>query len=361
MIASRTNATRERFGIRQKPRAWGASIFLAFSLIATPANAQELPSIQFTEAGERVEVGRPAELRVTGQHLFVGLLNPKPDVPAPSQDARLSLPQIDWVALAGDGEAVAVAPLRLRDSIKQQPTEQHPEPAHTGFKALVFETGSDFKAFPRRRSTWVILGIGGAAAGLAYPVDDEVNSRLVGSDAVGKFFAPGKWIGSFYVQAGTAAGLYVIGRYVLPHKDGEPKTNKVSHLGFDMLRALVVSQTLTLGIKYAVRRDRPDGECCAFPSGHSSATFAVASVLERHLGYRGAWPTFAIAAYVATSRLHDNRHFLSDVLFGASLGVASGWTVVGRHGRSNYALMPVPVRGGMMVTLTRNSSQVPLR
>ena len=77
-------------------------------------------------------------------------------------------------------------------------------------------------------------------------------------------------------------------------------------------------------------------------------------MLERHLGYRGAWPTFAIAAYVATSRLYDNRHFLSDVLFGGALGMASGWTVVGRHGRSNYALIPVPVPGGFVVTLTRN-------
>lgn len=353
MIASRTEAAPRRLSTRQRARASGASVLLlALSLTAAPASAQELPNISFPEVGERVEILPPAELRVTAQHLFVGLLNPQPDVPAPSQNARLRLPQIDWVALAADDDAFALAPLRLRDSIGQQPTEQHPEPAHTGFKALVFETGSDFKAFPQRRSTWVILGIGGAAAALAHPVDDEVNDRLAGTGA-GRFFAPGKWIGSFYVQVGTATGLYVIGRYMLPHKDGEPKTNKVSHLGFDMLRALVVSQTLTLGIKYAVRRDRPDGECCAFPSGHSSATFAVASVLERHLGYRGAWPTFVIASYVATSRLHDNRHFLSDVLFGGALGIASGWTVVGRHGRSTYALMPVPVKGGVMVTLMR--------
>lgn len=139
----------------------------------------------------------------------------------------------------------------------------------------------------------------------------------------------------------------------MPHADGAPKTNKVSHLGLDLMRSLIVSQALTQGIKNIVRRDRPTGECCAFPSGHSSATFAVASVLERHLGYRGAWPTFAIAAYVATSRLHDNRHFLSDVLFGGALGVASGWTVVGRHGRSDYALLPVPVKGGVRVIITR--------
>ena len=71
---------------------------------------------------------------------------------------------------------------------------------------------------------------------------------------------------------------------------------------------------------------------------------------------------FAVATYVATSRLHENRHFLSDVMFGASLGVASGWTVVGRHGKSSYSMVPVPIRGGMMVTLTRgNGPDTPAR
>ena len=148
---------------------------------------------------------------------------------------------------------------------------------------------------------------------------------------------------------------------MLPHAEGEPKTNKVSHIGFDMLRALIVSQPLTQGIKISVRRDRPTGECCAFPSGHASAAFATASVLERHFGYRGAWPTFLIASYVAASRLHDDRHFLSDVVFGAAVGISSGWTVVGRHGRSQYALMPVPIRGGMMIALTREPPDLQLR
>jgi membrane-associated phospholipid phosphatase len=235
-----------------------------------------------------------------------------------------------------------------------QAGQEPPQPGHTGFKALAIETGRDFSAFPRRRSTWVILAIGAGATALAYPVDDQVNAHLIDSDAADSFFAAGKVIGSVYVQAGTAITLYVVGRYVLPRAEGDSKTNKVSHLGFDMLRALIVSQTFTQGIKQVVRRDRPTGECCAFPSGHSSAAFATAAVVERHFGYRGSLPMFAIATYVATSRLQDNRHFLSDVMFGAALGVASGWTVVGRHGRSSYALTPVPVRGGVMLTLTKS-------
>ena len=106
-------------------------------------------------------------------------------------------------------------------------------------------------------------------------------------------------------------------------------------------------------IKYTARRDRPTGECCSFPSGHSATAFAAASVLERHFGYRGSWPAMVGAAYVGASRLVDNRHFASDVLFGAALGMATGWTVVGRHGREMYALRPVPVKGGFMIALTR--------
>jgi hypothetical protein len=223
------------------------------------------------------------------------------------------------------------------------------QPEHTGFGALVRSTAADFAALPKRKSTWVILGIGAGAAALAHPIDDEVNEELQENTAVQRAFKPGKYLGYGWVQGGAAVGLYLIGRYAM-EPDAGTRTNKVSHLGFDLLRANLLTQAFTYGIKYAVRRDRPTGECCAFPSGHASVTFATASVLERHFGYRASWPMFAIAGYVSASRLSDNRHFLSDVIFGSALGIATGWTVVGRHGRENFALYPAPVRGGMVVT-----------
>jgi len=238
-----------------------------------------------------------------------------------------------------------------------QGPEPHPTPEHTGFRALISDTGRDFMAFPRRRSTWVILGVGAGLAALAHPVDDNVNGHLAGSVAVGRFFAPGKFLGAAYTQIAVSLGLYAIGRWVMPHAEGEPKTNRVSHLGFDLLRAQFLSQAVVQGMKYTIRRNRPTGECCSFPSGHAATAFAVASVLERHLGYRFAWPTVLSATYVATSRLHDNRHFLSDVVFGAAIGTATGWTVVGRHGRNNYALLPQPVRGGMMLAFVRTPDE----
>ncbi len=257
---------------------------------------------------------------------------------------------------SGCASAIRLAPpdaQNLAPVLSPQPAQTPPEPEHTGFKAFALETARDFKTFPRRESTWVILGVGAGAAALTHPLDDNVNQHFMESTSGGAFWAPGKYIGSLPVQVGAAVGLYAVGRYVLPHAKDAPRTNKASHLGFDMLRALILSEALTQGIKVTVRRDRPTGECCSFPSGHAADAFATASVLERHLGYRGAWPTLVIAGYVAASRLHDNRHFLSDVMFGSALGVASGWTVVGRHGRSNYAVVPVATPGGVMVSVTR--------
>jgi membrane-associated phospholipid phosphatase len=233
------------------------------------------------------------------------------------------------------------APLLIQG---QQPPP--PEPEHTGFGALMRDTGRDVVEFPRRKSTWVILGIGAGAAALVYPWDDEINSELQEANTLKTILKPGKYIGHAWVQGGAALGMYLIGRYAMEPAQGS-HTNKVAHLGFDLLRANIVTGAFTYGIKVAVRRDRPTGECCAFPSGHASLTFASAAVVERHFGYRASWPMFVIAGYVAASRLTENRHFASDVMFGSALGMATGWTVVGRHGRESFTLYPVPLKGGV--------------
>ena len=121
----------------------------------------------------------------------------------------------------------------------------------------------------------------------------------------------------------------------------------------DLLRAQILTEAMTQTLKYTVRRERPDGsDHYSFPSGHASVTFATATVVYRHLGYKWAVPTYLFASYVAMSRLHDNRHFVSDVVFGASVGVIAGRTVT-RHGRSNYTWSPVAMPGGMAVLVSR--------
>ena len=131
---------------------------------------------------------------------------------------------------------------------------------------------------------------------------------------------------------------------------------KVSHLGMDLLRAQIVTTAIVQPIKYATHRERPDGSNAqSFPSGHAAITFAGATVLERHLGWRKAFLAYAAATYVAASRLHDNRHYLSDVAFGAAVGTIAGRTVT-QHGRNNWALVPIETPGGGGILLVKLGS-----
>ena len=62
--------------------------------------------------------------------------------------------------------------------------------------------------------------------------------------------------------------------------------------------------------------------------------------------------TFTVASFVAISRMHDQRHFASDVAAGAAEG-----TIIGRsvswHGRNFYASpMLLPKGGALMVSVT---------
>lgn len=254
---------------------------------------------------------------------------------------------------AADPEVVQTPPAAPQASTGGQ--SNVPPVEHTGLATLARDVYHDFAAFPRRQSTWIILGVGGGLAALAHPVDDEVNARLVSSSAADRIWKPGHIIGGPVMYVVPVA-LYVSGRYIVPKAtDDESQTNKWSHLGLDLIRAEILTEAIVQGLKVSVQRTRPNGENYSFPSGHAAATFALAAVLERHLGYRLAWPTLAIATYVGSSRLHDNVHFLSDVIFGAAIGTAAGWTVVGRHGRTNYAFAPTLVPGGMAFMVSRTN------
>ena len=263
----------------------------------------------------------------------------------PSQPADTSPAQTGGTSPAPAGTSAA-------------PSTTFPMPAHTGLSTLFRDTALDYWYFPQRESTWWILGIGGALALAVHPADNSVNAHLATSGAANNFWKAGHIIGGPVMYIAPPA-VYVYGRYILPmFDDDESVTNKWSHMGLDLVRAELLQEGLVQAIKVSVNRTRPNGQNFSFPSGHAAATFAFASVIERHLGARLAWPTILIATYVGTSRLHDNVHFLSDVVFGAAVGTAAGWTVVGRHGRTNYSFMPTPVPGGMafMVTRTPRSS-----
>jgi membrane-associated phospholipid phosphatase len=220
------------------------------------------------------------------------------------------------------------------------PAGPPPTPRHTGIKAMVKALVVDVKHLPSRQNLfWV--GIGSGLALGAHPLDDNVQRYMVDNDTAKNIFKAGSVLGQTPTLLGSAVAVYAIGRL----KD-EPR---VSHVGMDLIEALAVSEGMTEVLKITTRRERPDHSSRnSFPSGHASGTFAFATALERHIGWRFAVPAYAFASYVAISRLPDNRHWLSDVIFGASVGIIAGRTVT-RHGRENYPVEVAFVPGGAAI------------
>jgi membrane-associated phospholipid phosphatase len=141
----------------------------------------------------------------------------------------------------------------------------------------------------------------------------SINAQVKPENPVEEVFDGGRVLGGAAMQVGGAFATYGVGK--LFHHEG------VASLGRDLVRAQVVTQSLTLGMKVLVGRERPDASNQAsFPSGHASGTFATATVLQRHYGWKVGIPAYAVAGYVATSRLTEAKHYLSDVVFGATVG-----------------------------------------
>jgi len=216
----------------------------------------------------------------------------------------------------------------------------------TSLRTVFRDLAVDFKHMPSRESLWIAAG-GGAAALAVHPADHSLNAKLAGNDGV---FKAGAILGNTATLVGASFATWGIGKAAGNHE--------VSHIGLDALRAIVETEVMVQGLKYTVRRERPDHSSgYAFPSGHAAATFAVATVIERHPGVRWSLLGYGVASYVAVSRLHKNVHFLSDVVFGAAVGTIAGRTVT-RHGASSFTLVPLAVpRGGGLALIYTPKSQ----
>jgi hypothetical protein len=211
------------------------------------------------------------------------------------------------------------------------------------FQHLFQDVVTDLRSLPSV-DTATILSLGAIGAVIGHSVDRRVTRRMTGSTGLRTAFGAGEMLGSARGQAGGALAIYTIGRVT--------GSAKATHLGADLIRAQIVAQTMTAGVKMAIRRTRPDGTQYSFPSGHSSVAFATATVLQRNLGWKAGLPAYGAAAYVAVSRVQVKRHFLSDVAFGAAVGIVAGRTVTVGRGKATFALSPAATPGGAGINLT---------
>jgi membrane-associated phospholipid phosphatase len=95
----------------------------------------------------------------------------------------------------------------------------------------------------------------------------------------------------------------------------------------EMARALVYTGVTVTALKLGVQRTRPNGGTWSFPSGHTAAAFSVASILAHHFGRLAAIPAYVLAVGTGLGRMEDRKHYLSDVIAGAAVGLTVGRAV----------------------------------
>ncbi len=107
-----------------------------------------------------------------------------------------------------------------------------------------------------------------------------------------------------------------------------------------MLVGISVLAALVMGLKFIIRRRRPEGECGSiyrntdphsFPSGHAARAFMIAVVA---LGLGPAWLAILLciwAPLVALARVAMGVHYVSDIVAGLIVGILMGWGVLQIH------------------------------
>jgi membrane-associated phospholipid phosphatase len=144
---------------------------------------------------------------------------------------------------------------------------------------------------------------------------------------------------------------------------GDAGLKEVSLLGVE---GVVLSALAIRVVKYVAARERPYNESGAgafnwwaieedwtsFPSGHTTVVFAAATAF--HMEYRNKWVSaaaYSLAVLSGWSRIHDDMHWASDVLAGATVGtVVTRGVFRARRGRRESGEGPEGPTAQLVVT-----------
>ena len=204
---------------------------------------------------------------------------------------------------------------------------------------------------------WGWFGGALVAIGAAHHYDTQVRTHFV------KNLRPGQTINSSDVKDAipTAAVLAATWGYATLTDDSNGRRET-----WTMLEAAGLSSVTAYALKYVVAREGPDQTSDpnqwrksggnSFPSWHSSAAFAVGTVLAESGNDEYRWLRrllgYGLGAATSYERLKHNAHWLSDTVAGAALGAATArFTMHRRYGTEEQSdLAVVPVEKGAMLT-----------
>ncbi len=129
---------------------------------------------------------------------------------------------------------------------------------------------------------------------------------------------------------GYIGGITLVATAGLINK--QPFTKTASQLQL-IAESVQTTAIITTVLKDITHRKRPNSKSFkSFPSGHTSGSFALAACLSKIYGKKVGYFAYFMAGFVASSRINDNKHYLSDVVAGAILG-----TIIGKSFANQYS------------------------
>jgi membrane-associated phospholipid phosphatase len=194
------------------------------------------------------------------------------------------------------------------------------------------------------------------AVGAAHHYDSAVRSHFE------KTYAPGQTVNSEDFRDAIPAAGMLVGTWgyatLIDNSDGRREA-------WTMLEAAGLSSVTAYALKYAVGREGPDqtsdpnewfkGGGGSFPSWHTTAAFAVGTVLAESGDDEFRWLRriigYGLGAFTGYERMKHNAHWLSDTIAGAALGASSARFAMNRNyqlaERFSLSLQPQP--GGALL------------
>ena len=184
---------------------------------------------------------------------------------------------------------------------------------------------------------WATAAVVGGVTILVYTQDENIRNFVQRNqseelDQSSKYlFEP---LGSGVITLPLTIGFYAYGAIA--------KNQRATRVGLTGIKAMAVTAVFTYAIKYATQRHRPYDDdppnpriwegpfgsysSTSFPSGHSSVVWSVATVFATEYRDKIWVPivSYTFASLASVSRVYDDKHWASDVVFGAALGFFIG-------------------------------------
>lgn len=219
------------------------------------------------------------------------------------------------------------------------------------FKGYVFDT-AHILASPVHWDgyDWMKAALVMGGTGAFFKLDDDIkkfvqDNRNDTNNRLANVFTP---FGDGAYMAPALVAYYLQGYYF-----DNSKSRRVALLSME---SFAVTGLFATAIKYGAGRHRPEtgdnasrwdgpdiSRNYAFPSGHTTTAFAIATVFASEYESEPWVPPLAygIAAMTGLSRINDNKHWASDVFFGGALGYFTSKTILKLHRDKSFGRLAI--------------------